>query len=318
MVKTSYNKKMRKQTLYITSILILAVFLLSACGPKTDATPTPDTDSIVATSIVQTMQVMAETQAAQVTPTLAATATPAVLPSVTPATVSLPTSTVQTVSLPANCLVAGLVSETIPDGTVIGRGSSFTKTWSIRNGGTCTWGTNYKMVFESGEKLGATVDSVALTQSVAPGMMTSVSVKMTAPNVDGTYIGYWDLLSDAGVLVGRFSVNIYVGTATPTPFSITSISYPSTPIELTVGNTTTVRITVVSDGPGTATYSITSAYGVTSPQGGDITFTAASSKPIDYSIQCSSAGSYDLDIEVYIDNPNHQKFPLHYAQLHCN
>jgi len=321
MVKTSYNKKMRTQNLYkFTSILLFAVLFLTACNGNggTETTPTVDTNSVIATSIVQTMQAMAETQAAQVTPTLASTATSAVLPSITVPAANLPTSTVQTVSLPTNCLIAGLVSETIPDKTIIAKGTSFTKTWSIRNGGTCTWSTNYKMVFESGDLLGATSESMNLTQSVSPGMMTSVSIKMTAPNTDGWYTGYWTLLTDAGVLVGRFSVNIYVGTATPTPFSITGISYPSTTIELAVGSTTTVRITVISDGPGIATYSITSAYGVTSPQGGDITFTAAGSKPIDYSIQCSSAGSYDLDIEVYIDNPNHQNFPLHYAQLHCN
>ncbi len=309
---------MRKQTLYITSIFILAMFLLSACGGTAEAetTPTVDNASIIATSIAQTMQAMTETQAAQVTPTLASTATPMALPSITVPAAGLPTSTVQTVSLPTNCLIAGLVSETIPDGTIIAKGSTFTKTWSIRNGGTCTWSTGYKMVFESGDLLGATSESVNLTQNVGPGMMTAISMKLTAPNTDGTYIGYWMLQTDAGVNVGRFSVNVYVGTPTATPFSITSVSYPSINTVGTVGSNAIAKITVIADGPGTATYSITSTAAPT--KNSDITFTAAGSKVIDYPVPCTAAGTFDLDISVYIDYPNHQTFNLTYSDLECN
>ena len=309
---------MRKQTLYITSIFILAMFLLSACGGTAEAetTPTVDNASIIATSIAQTMQAMTETQAAQVTPTLASTATPMALPSITVPVAGLPTSTVQTVSLPTNCLIAGLVSETIPDGTIIAKGSTFTKTWSIRNGGTCTWSTGYKMVFESGDLLGATSESVNLTQNVGPGMMTAISMKLTAPNTDGTYIGYWMLQTDAGVNVGRFSVNVYVGTPTATPFSITSVSYPSTNTVGTVGSNAIAKITVIADGPGTATYSITRTAAPT--KNSDITFTAAGSKVIDYPVPCTAAGTFDLDISVYIDYPNHQTFNLTYSDLECN
>ncbi|MHB8807277.1 MAG: NBR1-Ig-like domain-containing protein, partial [Anaerolineaceae bacterium] len=229
----------------------------------------------------------------------------------------LPTSTVQTVSLPTNCLIAGLVSETIPDGTIIAKGSTFTKTWSIRNGGTCTWSTGYKMVFESGDLLGATSESVNLTQNVGPGMMTAISMKLTAPNTDGTYIGYWMLQTDAGVNVGRFSVNVYVGTPTATPFSITSISYPSTNTVGTVGIATTVRITVVADGPGTMTYSITSTYGA--DKNSDMTFTSAGSKYIDYPVTCPGiADTYNNDIHFYVNYPNHQNFELTYSDLECN
>ena len=310
---------MRKQTIFkLTSLFLFAVLFLTACGPKTTETPTAtvDTESIIATSIAQTMQVMSETQTAQVTPTLPPTATTNVLPTVTPGTAStLPTATVQSVSLPANCLIAGLVSETIPDGTVIGRGTSFTKTWSIRNGGTCTWSTGYNLVFESGEKLGATADSFPLTQNVAPGMMTSVSIKMTAPNVDGTYIGYWNLLTDAGVLVGRFSVNIYVGTPTAAPFSVTSVTYPSSFSGLTCDNSTTnyIPIYVKTDAAGTVTYSLSDLNGTTPGASSDVTFTAAETKTIYYNMifpTTASGGVVDVEISVYIDSPNHQTFLL--------
>lgn len=314
---------MRTQTMKkITCIFIFAMFLLTACsgGAKEEPTPTVDNASIIATSIAQTMQVMAETQTAQVTPTLAGTATSAVVPTITPATTSagLPTATVQTVSLPTNCLIAGLASETIPDGTIVAKGATFTKTWSITNGGTCTWNTGYKMVFQSGDLLGATSESVALTQNVAPGTMTNVSIKMTAPSTDGWYTGNWQLQTDGGVNVGNFTVSIYVGTATAAPFSITSVKIPTSTITASTGSTTTVRITIVSDGAGTMTYSITSSYGVTSPKTGDLTFTAAGTKTIDYSLNCSASGSHDLDLIFYVDNPNHQSFDLSYADLTCN
>lgn len=308
---------MRKQTIYtITSTFLFAALVLSACGgnAEAEATPTMDTESVIATSIAQTMQAISETQTAQVTLTLLATATSAVAPTITPATGGSPTATVQSVSLPTNCLIAGLVSETIPDGTVIARGASFTKTWSIRNGGTCTWTTGYKMVFESGELLGATSESVALTQNVSPGMMTSVSIKMTAPSVDGTYIGYWNLLTDAGVLVGRFSVNIYVGTATAAPFAVTSVTYPSGVITVTCGVDYKVPITIKADGPGTVTYTINSNLGVLAA--GDKDFTAAGSQIVYYTINTSSDD--DLDIDVYIDNPNHQYFYLRNTDVDCN
>ncbi len=317
---------MRKQTIFkVTSLFLFAVLFLTSCSgtPSEEPTATVDNESIIATSIAQTMQAMSETQAAQVTPTLPPTATTNALPTVTPGTAStLPTATVQSVSLPANCLIAGLVSETIPDGTVIGRGTSFTKTWSIRNGGTCTWSTGYNMVFESGEKLGATADSFPLTQSVSPGMMTSVSIKMTAPSVDGTYIGYWNLLTDAGVLVGRFSVNIYVGVATEAPFSVTSVTYPGSFTGLTCDGSTAnhIPIYIKTDGPGTVSFTISDLNGPTSSASDDFTATSATTYTVYYNMVFPNnpGGKVDVEMSVYIDRPNHQTFLLKNSDGQCN
>ncbi len=297
---------------------MLALLLLSACSGANDAeaTPTVDTESVIATSIAATMQVMAETQTAQVPPTPESTATTQALPTATTAASTLPTATLPSVQLPTNCLIAGLASETIPDGTLLARGAAFTKEWRIINGGTCAWNTGYKLVFESGDLLGAASETVNLTQTVNSGMSTTVSVKMTAPNSDGTYTGYWMLQTDAGVNVGRFSVSINVGTVTATPFSITSVSYPSTDTSGNVGSDAIVKITIVSDGPGTATYSITNPSAPT--KNGDVTFTAAGSKVIDYPVPCTVSGKSDLNISVYIDYPNHQTFSLTYSDLVCN
>lgn len=316
---------MLKHKYIFTSLLILALPFLAACGgTPAETTPTVDTDSVIATSIAQTMEAMAQTQAAEVTPTPASTATPESLPSPTAATTAagLPTATMASVQLPTNCLIAGLVSETIPDGTVISKGASFTKEWRIINGGTCTWSTSYRMVYESGDQLGATSDSYNLTQSVSPGMSTTVSIKMTAPNTDGWYTGYWTLLTDAGVLVGRFSVNIYVGTPTVAPFAVTSVTYykANTVLEVTCNGsaTTSIPIYITTDGPGNVTYYITSNYGAAAA--GDITFTSAEKKTIYYSMVFPVPApdpEYDVDINVMINTPNNQLFQLRNVDAKC-
>lgn len=90
---------------------------------------------------------------------------------------------------------------TIPDGAVIAPGTTFTKTWRLKNIGTCTWGSGYRLVFSNGSQMGAPAE-VNLPYSVAPGQVVDVSVTMTAPSTPGTYRGYWLLKNAAGALFG--------------------------------------------------------------------------------------------------------------------
>ncbi len=90
---------------------------------------------------------------------------------------------------------------TVPDGTTFAPGTTFKKTWRIKNIGTCTWTTSYALVFESGERMGAPA-SLNLPSSVAPGQTVDISVDMIAPSAAGHYIGYWKFKNAAGVLFG--------------------------------------------------------------------------------------------------------------------
>nr|BAL54017.1 hypothetical conserved protein [uncultured Chloroflexota bacterium] len=90
---------------------------------------------------------------------------------------------------------------TIPDGTVMAPGTTFTKTWRLKNIGSCTWGTGYRLVFSSGSQMGAPTE-VNLPYSVAPGQVVDVSVTMTAPSAPGSYRGYWLLKNASGALFG--------------------------------------------------------------------------------------------------------------------
>lgn len=111
---------------------------------------------------------------------------------------------------------------TIPDGTDLEPGTSFTKTWRLRNAGATTWTTSYSLVFISGDKLGDTT-SVALEVSVPPGEIVDISVDLVAPTVEGTYTSYWKMLNAAGqffndpVYVQIDVVSEVVATTAPSP-----------------------------------------------------------------------------------------------------
>src|SRR5688572_17476511 len=90
---------------------------------------------------------------------------------------------------------------TVPDGMSFSPGVTFTKTWQLRNIGTCTWTKSYTMVFDSGTQMGTTT-SVPFTQDVPPGGTINLSVDMTAPSTAGHYIGYWKFKNASGTVFG--------------------------------------------------------------------------------------------------------------------
>ena len=90
---------------------------------------------------------------------------------------------------------------TVPDGTIYAAGAAFTKTWRLKNIGTCTWTTSYALVFSSGDALGGS-SSVNLPSNAAPGQTVDVSLNLTAPSSAGHYIGYWKFKNASGALFG--------------------------------------------------------------------------------------------------------------------
>jgi len=109
-------------------------------------------------------------------------------------------------STPKPCNQAAFVSETVADGTEFDVGESFTKTWRLKNTGTCTWNTDYKLVFYSGDRMSGP-ESKNLSQQVAPGEQVDISVDLEAPDTAGTYKGTWRIEDDEGEV---FVWNIWV------------------------------------------------------------------------------------------------------------
>jgi hypothetical protein len=103
----------------------------------------------------------------------------------------------------AVCYQAQFVADvTVPDGTRYNPDATFTKTWRLRNIGTCSWNsTDVSMIFESGSQLGAPA-SVPMPATVAPGSTVDISVNMKAPSAAGHYIGYWKFKSSQGTVFG--------------------------------------------------------------------------------------------------------------------
>ncbi len=113
---------------------------------------------------------------------------------------------------------------TIPDGTDIVAGDSFTKTWRLKNTGTCAWTSGYQLIFDHGDRMDAPDTAPVTSGSVGSGNTVDVSADLTAPDTPGTYQGYFLLRSPDGVVFGLgggqgFWVKIEViaeATATPT------------------------------------------------------------------------------------------------------
>jgi len=123
-----------------------------------------------------------------------------------------PTGTSTVTLTPQPCDAAAFVKDvTYPDGSEVFLNANFTKTWRLKNVGTCTWTSGYKLIFDSGDRMSAP-DSVTLTGgTVPPGATVDVSVDLKAPSEKGTYQGYFKIRNPSGVVFG-------IGPAASGPF----------------------------------------------------------------------------------------------------
>ena len=167
-----------------------------------------------------------------------------------------PTPTV----LPSVCDKAEFIADiTIPNGTVLSPGATFTKTWRLKNLGPCTWTTSYRLVFFAGEPMGA-VMSASFPTNVAPGQTADFSLNMTAPNAPGSYRGYWMFMNASGMNFGigpdanqPWFVDITVSGPTLPP-SLTPTFPPSSPTPtFTPGEPGSSPTPIVTPGGPTAT-----------------------------------------------------------------
>jgi uncharacterized protein YkwD len=109
-----------------------------------------------------------------------------------------------------------LADVTIADETRLKPGEPFTKTWQLKNTGTCTWNARYTLAFLSGDRLGSP-DTVPLSET-PPDKTINISVALSAPTQDGLFTGLYELRNPAGevIPIGLMKsvwVKILVGTA---------------------------------------------------------------------------------------------------------
>ena len=237
-------------------VICFLMISLSACGKTAEPEVTP-TSSVSMDDVFTAVVLTLTDQASHFTPTPSETTT--VTSTVTPvpsntAVQNTPTTAKNTQvvsnSTANGCNDAVYVSDvTIPDGTTMAAGQSFTKTWSLKNIGSCNWDTTYKLMYISGEKMRAS--DTAITSTVNVGSSGNVSVAMVAPSSTGTYYSYWQMADSTG---NRFGGQIYVmikvgsgGTTTITATTVATTAQTSTPTITTAANTATPTDTTVPE-----------------------------------------------------------------------
>lgn len=96
------------------------------------------------------------------------------------------------------------------DGTHLMPGTLFTKTWRVRNIGTCSWTTDYQLKFIGGSSLRESI--VTLAQIVKPNDTVDISIALSAPATAGSYRGRWRLFAADGTPFGQ---TLFVEIAVP-------------------------------------------------------------------------------------------------------
>jgi len=194
--------------------LFLAVFLM---GTALIGCNLPRQDP-AAIQTAAALTVQAEITASAPSATETSTTAPfPTLPGVT-STVPPPPSPTST------CDVAQFIDDvTIPDDTVLAPNADYTKTWRLKNVGTCSWTPSYAVIFFSGESMSGPATQ-ALTANVNPGQTVDLSVNLKAPASNGTYTGNWKLRNAAGVAFSQFYVRIKVQPPGPQTVDLFTIS----------------------------------------------------------------------------------------------
>jgi hypothetical protein len=104
---------------------------------------------------------------------------------------------------------AYLADVTVPDGTRLDNNKDFTKTWKVRNAGTCAWSADTELAFVSGAQLGA--PKSVKVGALDVGKDIQISVPMKTSDNSGSFSGMWQLRNKAGAFGTNLSVVIKVG-----------------------------------------------------------------------------------------------------------
>jgi uncharacterized protein YkwD len=172
------------------SIILLAGIVLSACGGQ--ATQTTETPTALPTETAAPHATDTPTQAE--IPVTGDTQEASTLTPTPTATAFVPENATDCVNM------ASFVTDvSIPDNTTITAGSPFTKTWRVRNTGTCIWWSGYKLTHYSENAMSAPA-SVPLPIT-NPGETADISVDLVAPSAAGTYRGNFVIENPAGLIM---------------------------------------------------------------------------------------------------------------------
>ena len=173
---------MKKTLLAMYLVVVLLITSCAAQPPAETSTPLPPTETLAPTATSapsKTPSPTKESGKATASPTLE-----------TP----IPTNA-------ANCVnSASFVADvTIPDYSDLPASSTFTKTWRIKNTGTCIWGPDYTVSHYSEEAMGAPTSSpLSVTY---PGETADISLNLIAPSSNGRHRGNFVIKNPEGKIM---------------------------------------------------------------------------------------------------------------------
>ncbi|GAB4401638.1 MAG: hypothetical protein OHK003_28380 [Anaerolineales bacterium] len=197
---------MKSRTILISLILIIGVLLFSCVNNQADQTTAVDTDAIRTQAV--------ETYASNLTQ-LAPTSPP--FPTLTPVLLvtETPSSTPEPTLTPNPCFNLLYIKDvTIPDGTRLKAGETFTKTWEVQNIGGCAWRPGFTFRHVGGDPMRG--NPVTLTEAIPTGAKRELSVELVVPSgITGVIESAWQMADLNGVFFGdTLSVQIIVGNVT--------------------------------------------------------------------------------------------------------
>ena len=233
---------MKKFSIIVSIFMILSI-TLTACGLPAPTRAAGMDENAINTAVAQTLAANGQPESATRTPKPADTLAPTAEPSLTPQPLATLAPLPSATPTSDECNHAKFVENgdiTIPDGSILAPDTLFIKTWRVTNIGTCTWNTNYAVVFSGGDQMGAPV-ATNLPAPVAPGATVDLSVQMKSPSADGNYAGNYMLRSDGGIVFGTGASRmapIYVSITVKKEQVIPGLDFggflPFIPLEFTV------------------------------------------------------------------------------------
>jgi hypothetical protein len=194
-------------TRFVPIVLTIAALFLSACGlSEADVQATVSVAELNAVNTVHAQY----TEIALLTPSPTNTPVATSTPAITNTPAATATTGTGTGGGASTCNVMTFVADvTVSDGEEIAAGTPFTKTWQVKNDGTCDWTTAYLLVYSSGEQMSGPT-SQPLAAAIPVGATGDISVQLTAPATAGDYTGWWAIADAAGAPFGFMSVVITV------------------------------------------------------------------------------------------------------------
>ena len=190
----------------LTLLIILGIVLASCTSKAANSNKVSIVAPEFRTAAVQTltaavtptktsMPTQTATSLPTITPTPAATNTPTTTPAYPEIHFSLDIPSANEVAAADSCNRSIFLRDvTIKDGTVLMPGETFKKIWRFENTGSCAWKKDYNIIFVSGLKMDG--ETTTINQYVAPGKTADIHLALTAPDVEGTFTGYWMLANE--------------------------------------------------------------------------------------------------------------------------